>query len=226
MREIGCAEWETWPSGGTRRGEAERAKSFFAECLRTANQLTDKTDTGRGFFAASLAVVNVPAALAIAKDFAGDRTHGRILGNIALRVVEGDPAEVERIWKEFPAMAYLGEQAATLCWKMARVDPARARRVTERIPWIERHPEAFFSLALGSRERDESAARQALDEGCGESTSSCGSGPNTTNSSPDRSSQSSNGSTRCECRRSSGAMWPRGPRSAIRARSAPISRAL
>ena len=52
-------------------GEKEKAKTLFAEGLRLANQVPKRTEQHdkRGKFAARLARVDLPSALAIAKDF-------------------------------------------------------------------------------------------------------------------------------------------------------------
>jgi hypothetical protein len=144
-------------------GEVEKARALFAEGLRIANQLTDKTDSRRGAFAAALALVDLPAALAIAKDREGGRATGGVLAGIALRVIDGNPAEGERIWKDLNG----GRRGLleTLCWKMARVDPARARLILMGSPWYARRPEMLLFLALGAQAKDPSAARQAFEEG-------------------------------------------------------------
>ncbi len=147
-------------------GAVEKAKALFAEGLRAASQFTDKTSLRRGIFAAQLALVDLPAALAIARDFKGDSEEGRILTNMVLRLIEHRPDEAERIWKESLVKAgRVGRPDETLSWKLARLDPAQARKVIEGFPGIDQRPELFVFLALGARERDESTARQALDEG-------------------------------------------------------------
>ncbi len=75
-------------------GEVEKAKGLCAEGLQIAKQLTDKTDFRHGLFAAPLALVDLPAALAIGKEF----NKGAIWGAIALRLVDRNPAEAERVW--------------------------------------------------------------------------------------------------------------------------------
>jgi len=158
LRRIGDAA-ERW----YKLGEFDKAKTLFAEGLRMAGRFTDRTDARRGLFAAQLALVDLPAALAIANDFESHRSRSGIFGNLALRVIDQNPAEGERIWKKLSGGAR--GTLETLCWKMASVDPERARRVIEGFPWIERNPELFVYVALGARQRDESAAHQALDQG-------------------------------------------------------------
>jgi hypothetical protein len=147
-------------------GEVAKARTLFAEGLQVAKGMTDKADFRRGYFAAQLALVDLPAALALVKDLSGDTYEGRILANLAFRLIERDPAEAERIWKR-PARrdhVIVGIDE-TLIWKMAAIDPVRARRILESWPSIDRQAELFLFLALGERGRDEAASRRALDEG-------------------------------------------------------------
>jgi len=146
-------------------GRVDKAKALFAEGLQIANQFTDKTDFKRGRFAGRLARVDLPAALAIAKDFDGDREQGRILGGMAFRLVDQNPAEAERVWNQAKGMGRLIPMDPTLCWKMASVDRARARRFIEGMPGFEQRPELYVFLALGSKTRDEPASLQAFQTG-------------------------------------------------------------
>ena len=124
-----------------------------------AKEFTDKTDFRRGSFAAQLALVDLPAALAIAKDFSGVREQGRILTNLAFRLIEKDPAEAERIWKQGARMGRVGRDEQALAWKMAAVDPGRARRVIESLA-AGRHAARYVHLPRpGRRKRDEAASR-------------------------------------------------------------------
>src|SRR5262249_27241823 len=72
-------------------GEVEKARDLFAEGLRLANQMTDKTEYQRAAFAAQLAAVDAPAALAIAREFQGVRMGGSVRVVMPLRQL--DPAD-------------------------------------------------------------------------------------------------------------------------------------
>jgi Carboxypeptidase regulatory-like domain len=146
-------------------GEVARAKSVFADGLQIAKGMTEKTDSFRGYFASQLALVDLPAALALVRDFSGDTSEGRILTGLAFRLIERDPAEAERIWKGTFRMGRLASTDGTLTWRMAAVDPGVARRVLESLPGTNRLPDLLLFLALGARERDKLASRRALDEG-------------------------------------------------------------
>jgi hypothetical protein len=127
--------------------------------------MTDKTEFKRGLFAARLARVDLPSALAIAKDFDGTRSQTRILGGISLRLIDQNPPEAERVWNQTKGKSRGVPMDPTLCWKMAGLDPGRARRGLEYLAGIQYYPEGYFFLALGSKARDDSASRQAFQTG-------------------------------------------------------------
>ncbi len=143
-------------------GETEKARALFAEGLQIVGQMTEKTEFRRGGFAARLARVDLPAALAIAKEFDGSRSQGRILGGIAFRLIDQNPAEAERVWNQTKGKSRLVPQDPTLCWKMAAVDPARARRVVEGLGTTQFSPHDYFFLALGTKVRDEPFSRECF----------------------------------------------------------------
>jgi hypothetical protein len=146
-------------------GEVAKAKALFAEGLEIASRLTDKTDPRRGAFAARLARVDPPAALAIAKDFKGGRIQARTLCGIAFRLIDQNPAAAERVWNQTKGNPGAIAMHQILCWKMATVDPARARRAIESLGMTQFKPELDFLLALGSKTRDASISRQAFQAG-------------------------------------------------------------
>jgi hypothetical protein len=157
-RLLGLAEVaERW----LERGEIDKAKGLFAEGLSIANPLNEKQNSNRGLFAARLARVDLPAALAIARDFAGDRLESQVLGNIAFHIAAENPAEAERVWEQTSRMSRR-QIDAEICWKLSGIDPAGARRTLEAMPWIDQRPDLFVSLALGSKARDLSASREAF----------------------------------------------------------------
>ena len=142
-------------------GEVDKAKALCAEGLRIAQQVSDKTDPKRGRFAASLARFDLPAALAIAKDF----NSAGVCGNIALRLVDGNPAEAERVWKLSKEKGRGLAMDSTLAWKLATVDPAAARRVVEGFSFTQSVPNYFLFVALGAKARNEAAALDAFQIG-------------------------------------------------------------
>ena len=120
-------------------GMLEKAKTLFAEALKIATEFTDKTDFKRGMFAAKLALVDLSSAETIARDYKGDPSESRILGNMAFHLAAQKPADCERLWKHTATVRGPGVMSTVLCWKLATVDPARALRV---VSAVEIHPSA------------------------------------------------------------------------------------
>jgi Carboxypeptidase regulatory-like domain len=146
-------------------GETVCVKSLFSEGLKNAGQMLDKTDSSRSRFTARLARVDLPAALAIASDFAGQRRESSVLGNIAFRVAAENPAEAERIRSMTRRMSRHPTLDPALAWKLGTIDPASVQRALEGMPWINQRPELFLYLALGAKAHDESASRRAIEIG-------------------------------------------------------------
>ena len=142
-------------------GEKEEARTLFADGLRLANEIQDKTSSSRGSFAARLARVDLPSALAIARKFPAGLPYsvGWVLRNLAFRLAADDPAEAERVLRQIQPV--LGEDwlPGAIAWKMATVDPTRARRLVEESQRHWEHPEMYLFLALGLKPRDPAAAR-------------------------------------------------------------------
>jgi hypothetical protein len=148
-------------------GEKEKAKTLLAEGLRLSNQTPRRADNEeyrRGRFAARLARVNVPSALAIAKQFpaAGRDSTGWVFRNIAFHLAADNPAESERILRQVLKEPVRDWLPPAIAWKMATVDPARAQRLTDESQRSFDHPQAYLFLALGLKSRDETAALQAF----------------------------------------------------------------
>ena len=80
------------------------------------------------------------------------------------RLIDQHSAEAERIWSQTKGMSRGVPMDPTLCWKMAGVDPTRARRGIEGFARIQYAPEEYLFLALGSKARDESAASPGLSD--------------------------------------------------------------
>jgi hypothetical protein len=145
-------------------GEKEKAKTLFAEGLRIANQLPDKTDRVRCAFAARLARVDLPAALAIAKGFpaAGAYSTNWVLCNIAFHLAADNPAEAERVMYQVPRELGRDWLPPATAWRMATVDPARAQRMVKESQRYCDDPQTYLLLALGLSSRDRTAAHEAF----------------------------------------------------------------
>jgi hypothetical protein len=146
-------------------GEKEKAKTLLAEGLRLATELPQKTDPLRGSFAAQLARVDLPSALAIAKDFpaSGQYTDAWVLRNIAFHLAADNPAGAERILRQTRPEMGQDWLPAAIAWKLASVDPSRARRLVDESQQHWEHPEMYLFLAIGLKSRDPAAAREAFE---------------------------------------------------------------
>ena len=145
--------------------KVETAKTLFAEGVRLASQLTDKTDSRRGRFAACLARVDLPAALAIASEFpaSGRDSKSSVLSNIVTHIAADQPAEAERILRQLvPQGRGLSWLSPPIVWKMAKVDPARARKLVDESQTQLDRPQLNLFLALGLKSRDPAAAHEAF----------------------------------------------------------------
>jgi hypothetical protein len=147
-------------------GETAKARALFAEGLKIANELPDKTEVQRGHFAGQLVLVDRPAAMAIAREFEplSPRQRGALM-HLADRLMDTDPAEAERFWKLSMGSGFVLGTIERMCCRMASVDPARARRIVDGFSWIAREPDLYIYAALGASKRDERAAREAIREG-------------------------------------------------------------
>jgi hypothetical protein len=145
-------------------GEKERAKTLFGLGLRLANQVPDKTNPVRGRFAARLARVDLPSALAIANEFpaGGDFSSTWVRWNIAVGLAADDPAEAERVLRGIRQTTERVSVPPEMALKMAMVDPARSRRLTDESQRYYDHPQTYLFLALGLKSRDMAAAHQAF----------------------------------------------------------------
>ena len=146
-------------------GEKEKAKTLFAEGLVLANQVANKTAPLRGAFAGRLAHVNLPSALAIAKEFPTDRSTysaSWVLWNIAFHLAADNPAEAERVLRQIPQETGRYWLPSAIVWKMTTVDPGRARRLVEESQRYFDFPQQFLFLAHGLKSRDQVAALQAF----------------------------------------------------------------
>lgn len=146
-------------------GEGEKAKGLFAEGIRLGKDIPPR----RALFAARLAHVDLPAALAIAKELKFPGTGGwstnRVFWNIAQHLAAENPAEAERVLRSVPQEPGRLWLPLAIAWKMATTDPARARRLVDEAQRFDDHPQAYLFLALGLKARDPAAADAAFQKG-------------------------------------------------------------
>jgi hypothetical protein len=145
-------------------GEKERSKTLFSDALRLANAAPGKGPQMHGLLAARLARVDLPSALAIAHEFpAMGAQSAWVLANIAFHLAADNPAEAERVLGliKSPITAW-GRFPPPIAWRMAAVDPARARRLTDQTQEDMDDPHRYLFLALGLKPRDPVTASQAF----------------------------------------------------------------
>ena len=99
-----ATRWAKWPSDGTSWGRRKRPRRSSPRDFSWRTRSRDKTDPRRGRFAARLARVDLPSALAIAKEFpaSGSYSASWVLRNIAFRLAADNPAEAERVLRQIP----------------------------------------------------------------------------------------------------------------------------
>jgi len=141
-------------------GEKDKAKALFAASVRLGKDVP----LLRGRFAARLAHVDLPAALAIAKEIslAQRNSATTVYWNIALRLARDNPAEAERVLRMVPQTPGRLWLLPSIASEMAATDPARARRLVDEAQRYYDNPQSYLFLALGLKRRDPAAADEAF----------------------------------------------------------------
>ena len=146
-------------------GEIDKAKELFAEGLRQAKEFTDVSFNRRSF-AAFLARVDLPGAMELARQLAGEPMYGQlILSSVAFGLPWDRPAEAERFVNQYPPERAPHWLSPTVTWKIATLDPKRARELVDTCRDDRRHIERAFCLALGAKGRDEAISSAAVKAG-------------------------------------------------------------
>jgi RNA polymerase sigma factor (sigma-70 family) len=143
-------------------GEKKRADQLLREYEPAARALPAINWAGyaRAVFAEELAMIDLPAALALIKDLKDALEYDRHHGNIAHKLAGIQPAEAERI------LGMLGKPGRTIegrgpytdthapdryairvCYRMVAVDPERARRIAERMTHPNEKARAYGVMA-------------------------------------------------------------------------------
>ena len=145
-------------------GETEKAKQLFALGLARARQDPDVSFKRRSF-AALLARVDLPVAMELAKQV-GDGPYGAmILPSIAFGLRWDNPAEAHRFWREYPPEKQPQWLIPVITWKVATLDPKRARQLVDTRRGQPDEFEHEFCLALGAKGRDEAISSAAIQAG-------------------------------------------------------------
>lgn len=169
-------------------GETERATRLLREGQAVARELPNAAWAGfaKGAFAEELAQVDLAAALALCKDLSDPLEFDRHHGNIAHELASKDPAEAERVLamvvKQQPSRR---EYSATrVCYRMARVDLPRARRIAGTIEDPIQRAFTLGVMAQALADRDKRAASRLLAEAFDELGHASDAGLGTTAESP------------------------------------------
>lgn len=150
-------------------GETDRGRSVLGEAGGTAATLplAGNGANARRRVAEVLARTDLPAALHLIGDVAGEKDRQLTLGKIAYRVAAQQPAEAERVLTMIGDRYRRDHSTPRVCYRMATVDGERAHRIAQRItsPYLR-------ALSLGWTARgfaisDRRRARQSLDEAFG-----------------------------------------------------------
>jgi carboxypeptidase family protein len=146
-------------------GEIDKAKELFAEGLRHAKQFKDVSFKRRSF-AALLARVDLPGAMELAKQLAGEELYGRmIVSSIAFGLAWDKAAEADLFLSQYPPDGTSHWLTPVIAWKIASLDPARARRLVDACRDQPNDFEQEFCLALGAKGRDENIKNAAIQAG-------------------------------------------------------------
>ena len=161
-------------------GEVEKARPLFAEGLRLANQMTNKKEYRRAYFAAQLALVDPAAALAIAKEFKGARVGGSFRVVLGLRMMDQDPAEALWFWKEMHGVRKCRHQGGLREAANGRSGAGAAVLRSISANEIEGAPLRVLRIPGPGPEGDMTRPPRAgpWTRSCSPSTGSCRSGPN------------------------------------------------
>lgn len=154
-------------------GDRARATGLLREGEAIARQLPTDGWPGyaRGAFAEDLALIDLPAALALMKGLKDSFEVVRHHGNLACKLATSSPADAERV---FDLMQAFNERnqvlnrehyAVRLCWRLAPKDLPRARRIAESIQtWAISKARAHVVMAQALAKSDPAAAKAMIDE--------------------------------------------------------------
>ena len=145
-------------------GKMDEAKALFAEGLRNAREFKDET-LRRASFAGLLARVNLPGAIELAKQAGDGRYAAAALHSVAFGLAWDKPAEVEHFLKEYPPGKGASWITPKVTWKIATLDPKRARLLVDSRRDQPNYFEYEFCLALAAKGRDEAISSAAIQAG-------------------------------------------------------------
>ncbi len=147
-------------------GEKKKARALVAENV-DASKVAPERRTLLGY---ELARVEPAVALSIARELAANyrQDANGILWNVAIGLAEDNPTEAERVLRMVPQAEGQSWMHPALAWKLARSDPARARRLVDESQHYEDSPQTYLYLACGLKGHDPAAADVAFWKGISE----------------------------------------------------------
>jgi protocatechuate 3,4-dioxygenase beta subunit len=150
-------------------GDKERATGVLREGAKVAGGLATGTFAGyaRGSFATDLAVIDLPAALAMVKDLKDAGEFRRHHGNIAHRIARLDPQAAVKVLDLIPGpkaneFNERDHYAIRVCYRMASVDLPRSLKVTESIVDVFSRAQALGVIAQAVSRKDPRTAVDLL----------------------------------------------------------------
>jgi len=144
-------------------GAADRAKALFAEGKPLAEPRDGQPRPMADRFAARLARVDLPAALAIIERNPDPVARTKARDNAAVRVAAVDPAAAERLLRQTYGQGRVNRLTLEAVVRaMAKADPARARRLVGLVDSPAWRAHAWAFLAAGLPESDLEGRRDAL----------------------------------------------------------------
>jgi hypothetical protein len=130
-------------------GETDRATRLLREGEKLAREMPNAAFGGfaRGAFADELARIDLDAALALIKGLSDPHEFDRHHANIAHELAGKDPAAAERVLAMVRDQWMHDDGAVRVCYRMAPVDLARARRIAGGIRHTLKKPYALGVMA-------------------------------------------------------------------------------
>jgi hypothetical protein len=146
-------------------GETEKARELFAQALDRAKQSKNVSAQQRSF-AALLARVDTAGAIEVAKLVADEEPFGALLvSSVAFGLPWDKPAEADRFLSVYPPGKKPQWLDPVIAWKIATLDPARARKLVETQRGGGNYFQHEFCVALGAKGRDEPIMQAAIEAG-------------------------------------------------------------
>jgi protocatechuate 3,4-dioxygenase beta subunit len=150
-------------------GDKDRAATILREGEKIANGLSTSAFAGyaRGAFATDLALIDLPAALALMKDLKDRSEFARHHGNTAHRIAGMHAAEAVRVLERIPLprqneFSQRDQYAIRVCYRMAQADLQAALKLANSIVDVPSQAYALGVIAQGVAKTDPGQAADLL----------------------------------------------------------------